>query len=61
MSSRATTSENSTATATVSPNSRKYSPMMPLMNDTGVNTATMAAVVATTASPIESAPSNAAR
>ena len=49
MSRRATTSEKSTATATVSPNSRKNSPMMPLMNETGVNTATIAAVVATTA------------
>ena len=61
MSRRATTSENSTATATVRPNSRKYSPMMPPMKETGVNTATMAAVVATTARPIESAPSSAAR
>ena len=61
MSRRATTSENSTATATVSPNSWKNWPTMPLMNDTGRNTTTMAAVVAITAKPMASAPISEAR
>ena len=36
-------------------------PATPGMNDTGVNTSTMVKVVATTARPMESAPSMAAR
>jgi hypothetical protein len=59
--SRATSSENITATATVMPNCLKYCPGMPGMNDTGTNTAMMVNVVAITASPISSAASTAAR
>ncbi len=61
MISRATSSENSTAIATVRPNWRKYWPGMPGMNETGTNTATMVKVVAMTARPISSAASIAAR
>ena len=57
---RATKSENSTATATVRPKLLKNCPTMPVMKDTGANTATMVAVVATTARPISSAASRAA-
>ena len=49
-----------TATATVTPNWKKKRPMMPLMNAIGTNTATIANVVAITASPISSVPSRAA-
>ena len=59
--SRATASENSTAMATVMPNCLKYCPAMPPMKETGTNTAAMVSVVATTASPISSAASMAAR
>ena len=43
------------------PNSRKNWPGIEPMNDTGVTTTTMVAVVATTARPIWSAPSIDAR
>ena len=55
-----TNSDTSTATATVTPNWKKNRPMMPLMNAIGTNTATIANVVAITASPISSVPSRAA-
>ena len=55
-----TNSDTSTATATVMPNWKKNRPMMPLMNATGTNTATIANVVAITARPISSVPSRAA-
>ncbi len=57
---RATTSENSTATAEVNANGRKNSPGIPPMNATGMNTAHSVSVVATTASPISMAASFAA-
>ncbi len=60
VSNRATTRENSTATQTVRPNSRKNCPAMPFMKLTGMNTTTMAIVVATTARPMASAPCSAA-
>ena len=60
MSVRATSSENSTATVTVKPNGRKNSPAMPPMNATGMNTAQIVSVVATTARPISIAASIAA-
>src|SRR5690606_33935774 len=47
-----TNSEIITAHATVSPNSKKNLPMMPPMNATGTNTATMDSVVASTARTI---------
>ena len=53
-------SDTSTATATVRPNWKKKRPMIPLMNAIGMNTATMAKVVAMTASPISWVPSSAA-
>ena len=56
-----TKSDTSTATATVMPNWKKNRPMMPRMNATGTNTATIANVVAITARPISSVPSRAAR
>ena len=56
-----TKSDTSTATATVMPNWKKNLPMIPDMNATGMNTATIAKVVAMTASPISSVPSRAAR
>ncbi len=55
-----TKSDTSTATATVMPNWKKNRPMIPDMNATGTNTATIANVVAITASPISSVPSRAA-
>ncbi len=55
-----TNSDTSTATATVTPNWKKKRPTMPLMNAMGTNTATIANVVAITASPISSVPSRAA-
>ena len=55
-----TNSDTITATATVTPNWKKKRPMMPLMNAIGTNTATIANVVAITASPISSVPSRAA-
>lgn len=55
-----TNSDTSTATATVRPNWKKNLPTMPLMKAIGTNTATMAKVVAITASPISSVPSRAA-
>ncbi|MNS44117.1 hypothetical protein D3C72_765530 [compost metagenome] len=58
---RATSKEKSTATATVMPKERKNMPGMPPMKATGTNTATMVKVVATTASPISSVASMAAR
>ena len=57
---RATSSENSTATVTVKPKGRKNSPGMPPMNATGMNTAHIVSVVATTARPISIAASVAA-
>jgi hypothetical protein len=56
-----TKSDTSTATATVMPNWKKNLPMMPFMNAMGVKTATIANVVAITASPISSVPSREAR
>ena len=53
-------SDTSTATATVRPNWKKKRPMIPLMKAIGTNTATIAKVVAITASPISSVPSSAA-
>ena len=55
-----TNRDTSTATATVKPNWKKNWPTMPFMNAIGTNTATMAKVVAMTASPISSVPSRAA-
>ena len=55
-----TNSETSTATATVRPNWKKNCPTMPFMKAIGTNTATIANVVAMTASPISSVPSRAA-
>ena len=55
-----TNSDTSTAAVTVMPNAKKNLPMMPLMNATGTNTATIANVVAITASPISLVPSSAA-
>ena len=55
-----TNSDTSTATATVRPNWKKNWPMMPFMKAIGTNTATIANVVAITASPISSVPSRAA-
>ena len=55
-----TNSETSTATATVTPNWKKNFPMSPLMKAMGTNTATIANVVAITASPISSVASCAA-
>ena len=52
--------DTSTATATVTPNWKKKRPMRPLMKAIGTNTATIANVVAITASPISSVPSRAA-
>ena len=60
VSSRATSSENSTAVAAVQPNSRKNLPATPGMNATGTNTAASVADVAITARPISSAASIAA-
>ncbi len=57
---KATKSETSTAAETVRPNWRKNWPMMPLMNATGTNTATMVSVVARTLSAISSVPRRAA-
>ena len=47
-----TNKETITATTTVTPNCRKNLPMMPPINATGRNTATIVKVVAITASPI---------
>ena len=58
---RATSNEMNTAAATVRPNCLKYCPLMPPMKLTGRNTAMMVNEVATTASPISSAASMAAR
>ena len=55
-----TKSETSTAKATVIPNWKKNRPMMPPMNATGTNTATMERVVAMTARKISFVPSPAA-
>jgi hypothetical protein len=55
-----TSSDTSTANATVTPNWKKILPIMPFMNATGKNTATTAMVVAKTASPISLVPSEAA-
>ena len=55
-----TNSDTSTAAVTVMPNAKKNLPMMPLMNATGTNTATIANVVAMTARPISLVPSSAA-
>ena len=52
--------ETATAKLTVKPNWKKNRPMIPFMNATGTNTATMLAVVASTGSPISSVPSDAA-
>ena len=59
--SRATSSEKKTAAATVRPNCRKYCPVTPSMKLTGRNTAMIVNDVATTARPISSAASMAAR
>ena len=56
-----TNSDTSTANATVTPNWKKIRPIMPPMNATGMNTATTASVVDSTASPISSVPSFDAR
>ena len=58
---RATTSEKNTATAAVQPNCTKYMPTSPPISEVGRNTAIRVNVVATTASPISSAASVAAR
>ena len=58
--SRATSSENTTAIATEMPNWRKNCPGTLDMKLTGMNTATMVSVVATTARPISSDASSAA-
>ena len=55
-----TNSETSTAKATVMPNWKKKRPMIPFMNATGTNTATIDKVVASTARPISAVPSRAA-
>ena len=60
MAKRATTREKITATETVRPNSLKNWPGMPGMKETGRKTATIVEVVATTARPMESAPTRAA-
>ena len=59
--SRATSSEASTAADTVTPKGAKYWPTKPPMKLTGRNTATMVAVMATTAKPMASDASSAAR
>ena len=58
--SRATRREKSTATATVSPNSRKNLPAMPGITPTGAKTATMVRLIAMTVMPISCAASFAA-
>ena len=58
---RATTNEANTAKAAVHPNCLKNLPGMPLMNAVGKNTAISVKVVATTAKPISSVASIAAR
>ena len=58
---RATSSENSTAIATVRPNWRKYWPAMPPMKLTGEKIAAIDSEIAMTASPISSAASSEAR
>ncbi len=55
-----TNNDTSTATATVSPNWKKNWPTMPFIKAIGTKTATIAKVVAITASPISSVPSRAA-
>ena len=56
----ATSDENSTAAATVMPNSRNSWPTLPCRNEIGTNTATSTSVVAITAKPISRLPSTAA-
>ncbi len=51
-----TNSDTSTATDTVTPNSRKNLPTIPCMNASGMNTATMESDVARTANPISAVP-----
>ncbi len=58
--SRATSSENSTCTDTVMPNCLKNWPAMPGMKLAGINMATIVRLIATTARPISSAASIAA-
>ncbi len=58
---RATSSENSTAMATVRPNWRKYWPAMPPMKLTGAKIAAIDSEIAMTARPISSAASSEAR
>ncbi|MND77410.1 hypothetical protein D3C80_690900 [compost metagenome] len=60
VSSRATSSEVNTAADTVMPKGVKYWPTKPPIKLTGRNTATMVAVIATTAKPIASEASMAA-
>ena len=55
---RATNSENSTDTATVSPNCLKYWPGIPPMKLTGAKTATMEKLIAITVRPISLAASS---
>ncbi len=55
-----TNSDTSTAQATVRPNWKKNLPMIPPMNATGTNTATIDSVVATTARKISRVPTPAA-
>ena len=55
---RATSSENSTDTATVRPNCLKYCPAIPLMKPTGAKTATIEKLIAMTVVPISFAASS---
>ncbi len=55
-----TSSDTSTANATVMPNGKKNRPTMPFMNATGTNTAITDMVVASTAKPISAVPLRAA-
>ena len=57
---RATSRLIITETTIVKPNALKYCPAKPGINATGMNTATIDIVVASTASPISSAASSAA-
>ena len=56
----ATSAENSTAAASVKPNSRNRRPMLPGRNEIGTNTAASTMVVAMTAKPISRVPFTAA-
>jgi len=55
-----TSSENSVATTTTTPNSTMYLPTMPERNAIGKNTTTSTSVIATAALPISPRPASAA-